>query len=378
MRMTARGAMQTRADSKKLGGFGQMWQPGDQGIVFYPTLVDEETGKLDLLVGCIWGHQADPKALGLKTIFIPSLTDMDESGVPIGTPDITYQFSKIAKAFIDGEKQSKVDKAMSKNWPSEAARKAALDEIENEYDTKNNMKAKKAVVGKAMLLITTEVLYVPVENDVPQPDKARVVTQSLSDDRIRKLINLLDDKKYAPLEGENYLEVQYNFPATDKTQAGKADPVGQVPEYRLKVKYPDQWKAIESQLELLPKNSETIARRNFSYRKFDEKQIKNALTTYSIMQSEYLESLHEDDVEKLIKNAQIMDALSIPGALGECSLKSQLDAELLRIKSEEEATPEPEVHEEPSFSDAPTLSDILLNENRADNEFVEGLEMSLE
>lgn len=381
MRITARGAMQTRADSQKLVGFGQMWQPGDQGTAYYPVITDEKTGKLDLLVGCIWGHPADPKALGLKTIFIPSLTDMDESGVPVGTPDITYQFAKIAKAFIDGEKQSKIDKAMSKNWPTEAARKAALDEIENEFDTKNNMKAKKPVVGKVKLLITTEVLYVPIENDVPQPDKARVVTQSLSDERIRKLIALLDDSKYAPGEGEDYLEVQYNFPATDKAQAGKADPVGQVPEYRLKVKFPEQWKSIESQLELLPKNSETIARRNFSYRKFDEKKIKNALTTYSIMQSEYLEKLHEDDTERLIKNAEIMDTLSIPESLADCPLKEQLNAEIERIRNERAAAgveaPAEETHEEPSFTGAPTLNDMLQNENRASDEFVDGIDVSL-
>ena len=195
------------------------------------------------------------------------------------------------------------------------------------------------------------------------------------------MIALLDDSKYAPGEGEDYLEVQYNFPATDKTQAGKADPVGQVPEYRLKVKFPEQWKSIESQLELLPKNSETIARRNFSYRKFEEKQIKNALTTYSIMQSEYLEKLHEDDTEKLIKNAEIMDTLSIPESLADCPLKEQLNAEIERIRNERAAAgveaPAEETHKEPSFTGAPTLNDMLQNENRASEEFVDGIDVSL-
>lgn len=375
--MTASGAMQTRADSKKLGGFGQMWEPGDQGTVFYPVFVDEETGKTELLVGGIWGHQADPKALGLKTIFIPSLTDMDESGIPIGTPDITYQFSKIAKAFVDGEKQSKIDKVMSKNFPSEATRKGALDEIEKEFDTKTNMKAKKAVVGKATFLITTEVLYVPIENDVPQPEKARIVTQSLSDERIRKIYALINDSKYKPLEGEDYLEVQYTFPATDKAQAGKTDPVGQVPEYRLKNKFPEEWKQIETLLEGMPKNSETIARRNFSYRKFDEKQIKNALTSYAIMQSEYLEHLQDDDVDKLVKNAEIMDKLSIVNTLSKPELVAKIDEELARIKKERgEAEPTPAT-EEPSFETAPSIQDMLQNENRVDDSFAEGLDIQL-
>ena len=60
-----------------------------------------------MAVGAVWGHQvSDIKGLGLKTSFIPSTTEFDADGQPIGQPDITYQFSMIAKVFIDGRKAS--------------------------------------------------------------------------------------------------------------------------------------------------------------------------------------------------------------------------------------------------------------------------------
>lgn len=381
MRMTATGAMKTREDARKLGGFGQMWKPGDQITVYYP-LVRDESGKLDLLVGGCWGHPADPKQLGLKTIFIPSLTDIDESGVPVGKPDITYQFARIAKAFVEGEKQQKVDKCMAKSWPSEAARKSALEAIDAEFDTQNNAEAKKAVVGKLTLLITTECVVVPIKNDEPMPAEARLVTQSLSNDKIRKLLAILNDKKYAPSDDKPYLEVQYTFPAKDKkAEAGKVDPVGQTPEYRLESRYPDHFKTIESLLIGLPESSETIERRNFSYRKFEEKQIMQALTTYSIMQSEFLDSLSdEEDIERLAKSAATLDALSITKSLANEQLKMKITEELDKIKT---AHPEDLValvdREEPTFSTgAPSIEALMTNPNRADDSLAEGLEINLE
>lgn len=379
MRMTGSGAMQTRADAKKLGGFGQMWEPGATGTVLYPIVKDETTGKFDLLVGGIWGHPADPKELGLKKIFIPSLTDMDESGEPIGTPDITYQFSRIAKLFIDGMKQKKIDGVMAKQWPNEASRKSALEAIDKEFDTQSNMKAKKPVVGKATFLITTECIYIPIENEQPQPDKARLVTQSLSDERIRKLIGLANNSKYSPDPDDTYLEVQYAFPAGDKAQSGRTDPVGQVREYRLKTTYPDQWKAIESLIPTLPDKSETIARRNFSYRKSTPKEIKNALTTYAIMNSEYLDALsNEDDIEKLVKNADVMEELSLTSSIMNPELKSKITEALEELHKVIDATAtEDEPQEEPTFGDAPTIEQMLANQHRASDELLEGVDVDL-
>lgn len=366
MRMGASGAMQTRADAKTLGGFGQMWEPGSQGTVFYPIFYNEETNSYDLLVGAIWGHSCSPE-LGLKAIFIPSLTDVDESGVPIGKPDVTYQFSRIAKSFIDGEKELKLQKIAEKPWPSKEAERQAIQGVEDEFDSQKNPKAKKPVIGKLSYLITTEVVYVPIENDIPQTDKARLVTQSLSDERIRKLLTILTSEKYKPAEGEEWLEVQFSFPAGSKMQAGRTDPVGQVAEWRMKNKYPEQFKAIESLLQQLPKSYETISRRNYSYRKISETAILNALTTYSVMNAEFLEQLNEDMTEQLVKNAEIMDRLSITNSIKNEELRKKIQDELAEIHKEPMNEPK---SAEPSFSDAPTIDDMLQTMNKANEEMM--------
>ena len=101
MRLSARGAQKTRNESKKLSMYSKQWAPGDTLRVLYP--VYWENGRPELAVGAVWGHSvSDIKGLGLKTAFIPSTNSFNEDGEPIGPADITYQFSMIAGAFVQG------------------------------------------------------------------------------------------------------------------------------------------------------------------------------------------------------------------------------------------------------------------------------------
>ncbi|MDR1523247.1 MAG: hypothetical protein LBS29_04785 [Endomicrobium sp.] len=332
MRLTASGAMKQREDSMKLTAFGKMWKVGDQGTVFYPVTQNEETGKLDLLVAAIWGHQVDMNQLGIKVTFIPTHSVINERGEPL-TPDITFQFSRIAKLFLEGEKEQRKAVVSAKDGWDKMPRSAyiqAIETIEHEYDTKNNMKAKRPAIGMLSLLITTECLYVPVENDVPQPDKARLVTQSLSNDRITKLLTLINSNVYAPNldKGENWLEVTYTFTSArqDKGEAGRAEPIGTAPEYRMSSRFPEAFDALRGRLLGLPKDSSTIEHRNYSYREVPESQIKQALSSFCVIHSDNLSYLTQEGEDILVRNADIVNDMRIK--IDKEELKERIDKAL--------------------------------------------------
>src|SRR5690606_17849872 len=108
----------------------------------------------------------------------------------------------------------------------------------------------------------------------PDSEKARLVSQDLSDSKINALLSIVSDHKYKP-EGENatYMEVAYAFGTSgDRKQDGKVAPQGITPEYRLAHRYADHWPRIEQQLSALPDNHETIFKRNSSFRKVEERE----------------------------------------------------------------------------------------------------------
>lgn len=307
MRLSARSAMRTRQDSRKLSGFGSMWKPGDQLQVFYPIFFDEESGLYDLIVAACWGHSVDPKALGLKRVFVPTTSEIVDGEPKV--PDALYQFSRIAPLFVQGELDEKTKSLMEKNMP-EAARKTALKKVEDEFENK------EPVVGKLRYVISTECVVVPIDqNGNPDIEKIRLVTQDLSDSKINQLLAILSDFKYRPEDKEaNYLEVTYTFGSSgDKKQDGKVPPQGVSAEYKIAHRFPDAWPSVEQQLGSLPDNATTVFKRNGNFRAVEESQILTALQTYSVIESGSLDSLtDEDNINRLIRNAAIVSQLQIP------------------------------------------------------------------
>lgn len=333
MQITARGAQKTREESKKLSMYSKQWLPGDTLRVFYPLVKND--GVWDIVVGAVWGHSVnDIKELGLKTAFIPSLTAFDENAYPIGTPDITYQFSTIARAFVDGQKAIEENAVLNKNWPTESARKEALKKVEERYDTKNNMKAIKPIIGKAQYMITTEVLCVKYVNEAPVVDSAVVVSAPLSNLNIDRLYAILNSTKYFDADGDfAFLEVEWCYPNDpDKGQsAKKAAPAGLTPEYRMQVQFPEQFAQISSLFDMVSKDSDTIARR--AVRRIDENKIRQALTQYAFLKSDYLDGLPEENMETLVKHASLVKELDITRALSNGTLIEKINAELVNIES---------------------------------------------
>lgn len=338
MLVSARGAQKTREDSKKLQMYSKQWLPGDSLRLFLPVFFHD--GIWDIAVGAIWGHKVnDFEGIGLKTTFIPSLTEFDENGDPVGPPDITYQFSRIARVFIDGQHALEEEKLQNKKWPTEAARKEALQKLDYQYDTKNNMKAIKPAIGMASYYISTEVLCLKMVNDVPATDNIAVASFPMSSQRIDQLYAILQDIKYAPQEGEEFLEIEWKYPANpDKAASARAaNPSGLTSEYRLINKHPEAYKLVSGMFNLVSRDAESIVRR--ATKKIDEARIRGALTQYCIMNSEDIDACNSDNEEVLVKNASLIHELRLDQAITNENLIAKLNEELANRTAADAAAP---------------------------------------
>lgn len=347
--MSGRAAQKRKNESRKLPMYSKQWLPGDTLHTFYPIFWED--GKPDLAVGAVWGHQvSDIKGLGLKTSFIPSTTEFDADGQPIGQPDITYQFSMIAKVFIDGRKAIEEENVAKKKFPNESLRKEALKEIEERYDTKNNQKAVQPIIKRASYFISTEVVSIKMANGAPDPNTITHSCAPLSNDVLNALYALMDNPKYAPVEGDKFFEVEwaYVFDADKSTSGRKSKPTGLTPEYKIPAQFPDIYSRIESIMNNVSMDSQTIVRR--ATRMVDPAKVRAAVAQYSYMHSEDLDVASEENVEILVRNAGLLKELDIPTVLNNTELINKIKSELQQaaessIPATPQTLPEPNLTE---------------------------------
>lgn len=353
--LSGRAAQKTKNESRKLSMYSKQWLPGDTLHTFYPIFWED--GKPELAVGAIWGHQvSDIKGLGLKTSFIPSTTDFDVDGNPIGQPDITYQFSMIAKVFIDGRKAIEEAAIEAKKFPNEGLRKEALKEIENRYDTKNNQNAVQAIIKRASYYISTEVISIKMANGVPDPNTIAHTSAPLSNDLLTTLYALMDNPKYAPAEGDTFFEVEWQYVSDpDKATSGrKSKPAGLTPEYRMPQQFPEAYARVESMMGNVSMDSQSIVRR--ATRSVDPAKVRAAVAQYCYMHSEDLDAANESNTEVLVRNAALLKELDVPMTLSNAELVSKINAELEKaaqssIPATPDTLPEPDASQ---LSQVPT------------------------
>lgn len=415
--MSARGAQQTRDQATKLNMYSKTWLPGDTLHVYYPLYWED--GQPEIAIGAIWGHSVnDIKALGLKTSFIPSTTQFNEEAQPIGQPDITYQFAQIAPVFVRGMKADEEAVILKKKWPTEASRREALTALEAKYDSKNNMKAVKPIIAKAKYYISTEVVCVKFGPGGPDPKSVAHVSCPLSGKIIRALYQLMDKPQYRPEPGAEFLEVEWAYPVnTDKAASARdANPAGVDPQFKIENQYEDCWRTVKGALESVSRDADTIVRR--ATRSVDPAKVRNALTQYSIINSEFLDNASEEDTQFLLNNCEVVHELNIVDSLTNDKLieafKTKLaEADALKSLSQAAVTSVPEQVPTPNFptqeiapempiqdsapieqpapatdvpplqavSGAPDLQSLLTNVNNlgaGDDNFDLGIDMNLE
>lgn len=338
---SARGAQKTRNDSKRLDAYSHKWSPGDVLHVFVPIYKDED-GVWQIAVGSIWGHKVgDVKTLGLKTTFIPSLTEVDdETGQPIGQPDVTYQFSKIAKVFTQGQKRMEIAQIEKKKFPNDELKKQALADIEVKYDTKNNMQAVKPIIAPLSYLIATECACVKYVDGKPKIDTATFASLPLADQMITEIYMRMEDTKYMPDEGDEFFEYEMSYPVNPKKQdsSKSAHPSGLTPEYRMKNQFPDVYKQFQGTLNMVSRDADSIVRRATT--KVAESRIRNALTQYSVINGDSLDVASETDIEVLTRNAPIIKELGILSYMENRDIIDKIQEEFAKIDAQKAEQPE--------------------------------------
>lgn len=332
MQLSARGAQKKRDESKKLNMYSKQWLPGDVLRVFYPIFWED--GKPEIAVGAVWGHNvSDIKALGLHTAFIPSTTDFDENAQPIGQPDVTYQFSQIARVFVNGAKAMEEAVIQNKPWPNESTRKEALKSLEEKYDAKNNKNAVKPIIGRVQYYISTEVLSVKLVNDQPVDDSMVLTSAPLSNQTITRLYAIMNDPKYAPMPGDEFLEVEWKYPMnTDKGESARAAaPAGLTAEYRLAHAYPTSYSKLSSMFDTVARDSNTISKR--ATRMIDPAKVRAALTQYAFINSECLDAVGEEDIETLCHHADLIHELDLERAIKNEDLIGKINLAIADIQA---------------------------------------------
>lgn len=355
----AANAVHERQSTKKKLGFGKAWEVGDQVKAFYRLERDPETGTRGIVVASVWGHKVtDMKDFGLPTTFIPTTTEIDEFGNPIGEPDVTYKFSRIASAYIAGRKNAEIVKAKEKFAGDTDSLQTRLKTIEEKYDRQKHQDAPKPIIGFLEDVISTEVLVVKCKEGVPVPGAIpEIYTQSLSDERISKLTAIMMDNRYCP-EDMNYLEVEYTFTAEDgkKSTAGRVSPTGQSSETRLEHTAPEAWPVIKAKIDGMITDEEVLRRRNWSFTPQTMSRVWNAIKMYCINHDEDLECLPDDVEENVLKNALMIRSLNIKLPAGlESKLNEAAEKQLSETKMEE-AT---KVTEEAESILPPTMESLM-------------------
>lgn len=320
MQLSLAGALQSREATQKLRMFSKQWEPGSTLRAYYRTYLDAESDTRQLLAGACWGHKVnDMKALGLKTTFIPSLCDYDENGDPIGQPDILNRFSRLAPMFIEGEKLNRIRECEGKVYPNETLRRDNIKQIENDYDTKNNRQAIKPVVSRPTILITVEVLVVPFKDDKPQMDAAVVACQPISNKIAKQLDGILHNKKYAGVDSEGFLEVEWTFPMdTDKGNSGaNAVPVGLDTKYAFWNQFPADYPQLKAMYAGVAEDSDMVRRRATSG--VAEAAIRQAIINYSFLHSTDLAHCMQDETltDGVMRSVDLIKELDVARAISD-------------------------------------------------------------
>lgn len=373
-----RKVMKLSSSLQKCKNFSKAWDVGDQATVFYPCKwwPDESLasgGTFEIHMSAYFGHKvSDMKVLG--TTFLRSLSVIDENGQIVGDGDLAYQFSRIAPLLVNAQKERELAELNAKDWTilGQTAYQNARKAIEDKYDTKENMQAKRALIGRLDVLKLTEVLYVAMDPNTATPifedsrtQKTGTYIQTLSDSRLSKLRQLANDVNtgilaqnpgLVPVPGEVYfLEVLYNFTSAknSKADAGKADPQGVAHSVTILERNPAHKTKLTEWLERIPKDPEGIAAHTYNMAPMPDEVLKAKLQAVMFESTSSMPFMTPEDKDKLVKNAKVMDYLRIA---------PKEDAELNQRLTEALGHP---IGEAPA-SAAPTLTTIMTGDDKPD------------
>ena len=310
-------ALRTRQDSQFLPRFSKLYESGMTAVTYYRIVYNKQSRRRNVVVGACWGHKVDFNKVPIGKDFVRSNAIIKENKP--ASVDALLQFSRIAPAYKDGEKASKVKMALSSGQP-EPIIQQQIKSIELAYEggkvgDKEVAPTESVAVGPLTYLITTECVFVPLDSDgKPKVADIRLCSQELSNKKLEQVGTAINDRRMVIEEEKGYAELQYAFGNTkDKKQDGQVAPTGTPATYTLEEKYPDLWPTILDQVKRLPEDSEQIMARNRAFDKVDEEEIIAAISAFAAGNNMYLGMIDENDkknINRMKNNAALLKELN--------------------------------------------------------------------
>lgn len=339
-----RNSVQLINSSMKLRTATKAWGVGDKCTFLYPFVcyLDRDSSgnpmadnacHFFLRTAAIYGFDADYKQVGMS--FISTRMAIDSDMRPIGTPDITYQFSFLAPLLVKAEMEEQLDALKKQNWDilGESAYRNARQKIEDQYDRSKNMNAKRPAVGRLKLKLITETAVIrhnlngaseQPELEAKAKDKSSgVYLQAVSNNRREKLTTLANDPLYG-IKAQNpgvvfedgsvyFLEVMYNFTSAsgNVAEAGRADPQGVAYTVSLRQRFPECAAGVQDMLNRVSKTAADIKSHSWDYSEPEQNMLKQKFQTIMTTSARSLGYLLPEDQERLLKQAEVIDTLRV-------------------------------------------------------------------
>lgn len=355
MSFSLRSGLQRTASLKKLPNFGKAWAVGDSVAVLYRIAPSKNNDPLDLCVSQIYGHNIDAKALNTKFVFYPSHAEIDPETSQVITPDFAIRMSRVAALYLEAAYQSEKKAVLEKQFGAgnDAIKAQALQQIEEKY--KGQGSKLRPVIGSLQSILATECLVIKLKDGNPiniDDTNARMVTRArLSEKRARALLDILVNPDFCNYdEDEGFLEVRYNFTASnnEKATAGQAAPIGVPVSSHLLKRYPKgshEGDVIRSLADTLAVDEVVMRNHNYDFQPVSELSLRTACNSYFIIGASNCSNLEDADKEQLIAYADELSAMRIQ--FDDPKLNAAIQAKLAA----------PETQETP-VSDVPTLESI--------------------
>lgn len=321
MAFSLRSGLQKTASLKKLPNFGKAWAVGDSVAVLYRIAPRKEGEPLDLCVSQIYGHNIDAKALNTKFVFYPSHAEIDPATSQIITPDFAIRMSRVAALYLEADYQSEKKAVLEKQFGAgnDAIKAQALQQIEEKYKGQNSKM--RPVIGSLQSILATECLVIKLKDGNPinvDDTNARMVTRArLSEKRARALLDILVNPDFCNYdEDEGFLEVRYNFTASnnEKATAGQAAPTGVPVASHLLKRFPKgthEGDVIRGLADTLAVDEVVMRNHNYDFQPVPELSLRTACNSYFVIRASNCSNLEEADKEQLISYADELSSMRI-------------------------------------------------------------------
>ena len=349
------------------------WKEGETIHVFYPILKlsPEEaiaTGmRYNIMTVSTYGYSINGKEMSAGRYFIPSTVPIINGRPdPSAPPDVLWVASRIMKVIHRAEEAYELRAVEADYADNNNMKVIEMKKVVEKYQNvkspalsalKNPISTECIVVGMMEMRQRDETTKGYDTTLVPNldPKSTNMVQQELSQTRIRKLLSIVNDSKYAIHEELEVLEVVYTFPASNNRKiSGKTDPEGILKNESLLVKYPEMREEIINQIRRLPSSDEIMLARHRNWAPLTSmREINSVLSSYLRKQVKYLNN-GMDDKDKLIlaNNFDLFETFGIK--LVDEELKKEVDE--IRAESAKKR----------SVDIPPTLDSLVRNEYEKD------------